>query len=74
LADRPQWEAVCADPSLAAAAVDETLRFDGPAKGMPRTATTDVELCTLRELPLTWPARRPADSASAPKMLAAARL
>jgi cytochrome P450 len=44
LADRRQWEDLCADPTLAAAVVEETLRFDGPAKAMPRTATTDVEL------------------------------
>src|SRR5205807_9491704 len=32
LADRGQWDALCADPTLATAAVEETLRFDGPAK------------------------------------------
>ena len=48
LADRPQWEALCADPGLAAAAVEETLRFDGPAKTMPRTTTADVEVGGVR--------------------------
>ncbi|HEY3240466.1 MAG TPA: cytochrome P450 [Acidimicrobiia bacterium] len=48
LADRCQWESLCADPSLAAAVVEETLRFDGPAKGMPRTTTAEVELSGVR--------------------------
>jgi cytochrome P450 len=43
-----QWDDLCADPTLAAAAVEETLRFDGPAKAIPRTATTDVELSGVR--------------------------
>ena len=48
LADRRQWRDLCADPTLAAAAVEEILRFDGPAKAMPRTATTDVEVAGVR--------------------------
>jgi cytochrome P450 len=43
-----QWDDLCADPTLAAAAVEETLRFDGPAKAMPRTVTADVELSGVR--------------------------
>ena len=48
LTDRRQWHDLCANPTLAAAAVEETLRFDGPAKTMPRTATTDVEVAGVR--------------------------
>jgi len=39
-----QWDDLCADPGLAAAVIEETLRYDGPAKGIPRTTTSDVEL------------------------------
>jgi cytochrome P450 len=43
-----QWKDLVADPSLAAAVVEETLRFDGPAKGLPRTTTADVEVAGVR--------------------------
>nr|WP_231134524.1 cytochrome P450 [Motilibacter deserti] len=40
-----QWEALRADPSLAAAVVEETVRYDGPVEiAPPRHALTDVEL------------------------------
>ena len=41
-----------ADPSLAAAAVEETLRYDGPGQGLMRATTTDVEIRSV-----TIPAR-----------------
>ncbi len=45
LLDRPdQWQAVVADPSLAAAAVEETLRWDAPVQRTFRAPTVDVEL------------------------------
>lgn len=44
LNDRTQWKALCADPALAPAAVEEILRMDGPAKGFLRTATVDRNL------------------------------
>ncbi len=45
LLDRPdQWRAVVEDPGLAAAAVEETLRWDAPVQRTLRAATTDVEL------------------------------
>jgi cytochrome P450 len=45
LLDRPdQWRAVVEDPSLAASAVEETLRWDPPVQRTIRTPTTDVEL------------------------------
>ena len=45
LLDRPdQWQAVVEDPSLAAAAVEETLRWDPPVQRTLRSPTTDVEL------------------------------
>ena len=43
-----QWDDLRADPSLAAAVIEETLRYDGPAKGIPRTAVDDVELSGVR--------------------------
>jgi cytochrome P450 len=39
-----RWEAFCSDRSLLAAVVEETLRFDGPAQGLWRTATRDVAI------------------------------
>jgi P450-derived glycosyltransferase activator len=40
-----QWEALCADPAgLAAAAVEETLRWDPPVQRTARCALEDVEL------------------------------
>jgi len=45
LTHREQWEALCADPSLAAAAVEEIARFDGPVElAPPRYTFTDVRL------------------------------
>jgi cytochrome P450 len=45
LLDRPdQWQAVVDDPSLAAAAVEETLRWDAPVQRTFRAPKTDVEL------------------------------
>lgn len=45
LLDRPdQWRAVVEDPSLAAAAVEETLRWDAPVQRTVRVPTTEVEL------------------------------
>jgi cytochrome P450 len=48
LLETGQWADLCADPALASAAVEETLRFDGPAKGLPRTAAVDVDLSGVR--------------------------
>jgi hypothetical protein len=44
LAHREQWDALCADPHLAARAIEEVLRMDGPSKGFLRTAHDDCEL------------------------------
>jgi cytochrome P450 len=45
LLDRPeQWQAVVDDPSLAAAAVEETLRWDPPVQRTIRAPIADVEL------------------------------
>ena len=45
LLDRPdQWRAVVDDPALAAAAVEETLRWDPPVQRTLRAPNTDVEL------------------------------
>jgi vitamin D3 1,25-hydroxylase len=45
LRNRPQWTAICADPSLAPRAVEELLRFESPLQmSTPRFATADVEL------------------------------
>ncbi len=41
---RDQWDALCADPSLAAAAVDETLRFESSQISWRRVATQDTTL------------------------------
>jgi len=42
------WPDLCqqlqADPTLAAAAIEETLRFDGPGQGLLRATTTNVEI------------------------------
>ena len=39
-----QYAALRTDPSLASAAVEEILRFDGSARGQPRVATADIEI------------------------------
>ncbi len=45
LLDRPdQWRALVDDPSLAAAAIEETLRWDPPVQRTIRAATTEIEL------------------------------
>jgi cytochrome P450 len=42
LADRRQWDLLCQHPDLAAATVEEALRFDGPAKQLWRRPLHDV--------------------------------
>lgn len=44
LKDRSRWEEVCADPDLIPNAVEETLRFRGPIRGLNRMTTRDCEL------------------------------
>jgi len=44
LSDRRQWEALCADPRLAAAAAKEGMRFESPAVSTWRVAREDTEL------------------------------
>src|SRR5688500_13066086 len=45
LLDRPdQWWAVVEDPSLAASAVEETLRWDPPVQRTFRAPTADMEM------------------------------
>jgi cytochrome P450 len=45
LAHNPaEYDALRADPSLAAAVVEETLRYDGPTRGQPKAAVQDVVL------------------------------
>ncbi|MEZ5231046.1 MAG: cytochrome P450, partial [Acidimicrobiales bacterium] len=41
---RDQWDALCADPSLAAAAVEETLRFESSQVSWRRITTQDTTL------------------------------
>jgi hypothetical protein len=41
---RSEWEALCADPALARAAVEEMLRFDTPVQRVSRVALEDVEV------------------------------
>ena len=49
--NRDQWERLVADPALAAAAVEEFLRYDGPSGALARVAAADVEMGgkTIRE-------------------------
>jgi cytochrome P450 len=44
LSNREQWEMLCGEPGLAAAAAEESLRFDGPIKQLWRRTTRDVEV------------------------------
>jgi cytochrome P450 len=45
LLEQPErWEALRADRSLLGGVVEETLRFDGPAQSLFRTARDDVEI------------------------------
>ncbi|SDM71063.1 hypothetical protein SAMN04489726_3015 [Allokutzneria albata] len=48
LRNRSQWELLRADPSLAAAVVEETLRYEPPVQATVRIAHTDVELAGQR--------------------------
>lgn len=41
---REQWERLIAEPSLAPAAVEEWLRYDGPSGAVARVAAADVEM------------------------------
>ncbi|KJY29507.1 cytochrome P450 [Streptomyces katrae] len=50
LCDRRQWELLCADPALTAAAVEEGLRFDPPVQAFRRVTTRPVEIAGT-ELP-----------------------
>jgi cytochrome P450 len=65
LLDRPDlWQQVTIDPTLASAAVEEALRFDGPGQGLLRVATTDIAIddstipAGARVLPLIGSANR----------------
>ncbi|MFI6867311.1 cytochrome P450 [Nocardia sp. NPDC050406] len=65
LLDRPQlWQRLSQDPELAPAAVEETLRYDGPAQSLLRITTTEVTLhgvtipAGARVLPLLGAANR----------------
>ena len=65
LFDRPDlWRRIGDDPQLAQAAVEETLRYDGPGQGLLRIATTDVVIGETtvpegaRVLPLVGSANR----------------
>jgi cytochrome P450 len=42
--NRDQWERLVADETLAASAVEEWLRYDGPSGALARVAAADVEL------------------------------
>jgi cytochrome P450 len=44
LSNREQWDMLCAEPTLAAAAAEESLRFDGPVKQIWRQATRDIAI------------------------------
>ncbi len=41
---REQWERLVAEPSLAAPAVEEYLRYDGPSGALARVAAADIEM------------------------------
>src|SRR5205814_9382608 len=43
-----QWQALCADPSLVAQAVEEVLRFEPPGGGLYRRALEAIEWNDLR--------------------------
>lgn len=48
---RDQWERLVADPTLAASAVEEFLRYDGPSGALARVASADLDMAgrTIRE-------------------------
>jgi cytochrome P450 len=48
---RGEWERLIADPSMAASAVEEYLRYDGPSGALARVAAADLEMGgkTIRE-------------------------
>ena len=48
---RDQWERLVADPTMAASAVEEYLRYDGPSGALARVAAADLEMAgkTIRE-------------------------
>jgi cytochrome P450 len=48
LEDRDRWEQVCADRELIGNAVEETLRFRGPIRGLNRMTTRECELGGVR--------------------------
>jgi hypothetical protein len=54
LAHPEQWAAVCADPGLAAAAVEETLRWDPPVQRTSRAALADVDFDGYRVRKNEW--------------------
>ncbi len=65
LLDRPDlWRQITADPTMAAAAVEEALRFDGPGQGLLRIASADITIgdttipAGARVLPLIGSANR----------------
>ncbi len=47
LRQREQWDLLCADPGLAAGAVEEALRYDGPVHVTQRVATADATVGTV---------------------------
>lgn len=48
---RDQWDRLVADPTLAAGAVEEYLRYDGPSGALARVAAADLDMAgkTIRE-------------------------
>lgn len=44
LSERPQWDALCADPELIPGAVEELLRLESPVMSLRRTVVRDTEL------------------------------
>jgi cytochrome P450 len=46
--NREQWDAICNDPTLVGAAVEETLRYDTPLQRANRFALEDIEIAGQR--------------------------